>query len=102
MTTIFIGGSRAVARLNTAIQEKLDDLITRNCHILVGDASGADKAVKQHLAMRGYKHVTVYCMEECRNNTGGWPARKIEAGTEKRGFSYYAMKDIAMSREAKY
>lgn len=102
MTIVFIGGSRAVSKLNAVIREKLDDFITRNCHIFVGDANGADKAVQQHFAIRGYKNVTVFCMEDCRNNAGGWPARKIEANTGKRDFSYYAMKDIVMSREAKY
>lgn len=102
MTTVFIGGSRAVSKLNAVIREKLDDFIMRNCHILVGDANGADKAVQQHFAIRGYKNVTVFCMEACRNNSGGWPARNVEANTDKRDFSYYAMKDIVMSREAKY
>lgn len=102
MTTVFIGGSRAVSKLSAAVREKLDDFIARDCHIFVGDANGADKAVQQHFAMRGYKNVTVFCMETCRNNIGGWPVRKIEASTGKRDFSYYAVKDIAMSREAKY
>jgi adenine-specific DNA-methyltransferase len=102
MTAVFIGGSLAISRLNPAVREKLDGLIAKNCHILVGDANGADKAVQEHFATRGYQNVTVFCMETCRNNAGGWPTRRIEGGTAKRGFSYYAMKDIAMSREAKY
>ncbi len=102
MTTVFIGGSRAVSRLNATIRQKLDDFMTRNCHIFVGDANGADKAMQQHFALRGYKNVTVFCMQECRNNSGGWPERKIEANTERRDFSYYAAKDIVMAQEAKY
>ena len=68
MTTIFIGGSRAVSRLNALVRDRLDDFIRRQCMILIGDANGADKAVQRHLAGRGYQHVTVYCMEHCRNN----------------------------------
>jgi hypothetical protein len=101
MTTVFIGGSRAVSRLNPIIRGRLDDLISRGCMILVGDANGADKAVQQYLAGRGYQNVIVFCMESCRNNVGGWPTRKVEPQTDRRDFAYYATKDIVMSQEAK-
>jgi hypothetical protein len=102
MRTVFIGGSRAVSKLNAVIRKQLDNFISGSCHIFVGDANGADKAVQQHFANRGYTHVTVFCMDDCRNNVGGWPVRNIESKTKTRDFSYYALKDIAMSQEAKY
>jgi hypothetical protein len=40
MTTAFIRWARAVSKLNAVIGDKLDDLIKRNCTILVGDANG--------------------------------------------------------------
>jgi len=101
MTTIFIGGSRAVSRLNALVVEKLDDFVHRQCMILVSDANGADKAVQRHLASRGYEHVTVYCMEHCRNNLGNWPARQVAPPSARVGFAYYAAKDLAMARDAK-
>lgn len=101
MTTVFIGGSRAVSRLNAAVRERLDDLIQKGCQILIGDANGADKAVQKYLASRGYPHVTVFCMGTARNNLGNWELRKIQADSSRRGFAYYATKDIAMAREAK-
>jgi hypothetical protein len=85
MTSVFIGGSRAVSWLDGIVQQKLDDLISRQCSIFVGDANGADKAVQQYLASRGYKHVTVYCMEHCRNNLGNWPARNVAAPSVRSG-----------------
>ncbi|MDP2997864.1 MAG: hypothetical protein Q8N47_10275 [Bryobacterales bacterium] len=100
MTSVFIGGSRAVSRLNSAIRERLDDLIQKRCQILIGDANGADRAVQQHLAERGYRDVTVFCMDRCRNNVGDWPVRKINAHTTRRDFSYFVQKDIAMAGEA--
>ena len=72
MTSVFIGGSRAISKLNAPLREKLDDFIQRGCTIFIGDANGADKAVQQHLASREYDHVVVYCMDRCRNNIGGW------------------------------
>ena len=101
MTTVFIGGSRAVSRLNSVIWTKLDDLINRRCTIFVGDANGADKAVQQHFANRGYEHVVVYCMEHCRNNLGNWPAKHVARPSDRTGFAYYAAKDLAMAQDAK-
>lgn len=101
MTVVFIGGSRAVSRLNTAVLERLDDLIQKKCQIFIGDANGADKAVQQHFADRNYRHVTVFCMGICRNNVGDWEVRKIEAHSSRKDFMYYATKDVAMAREAK-
>jgi len=101
MTSVFIGGSRAVSRLNSVIREKLDDFIARNCAIFVGDANGADKAVQQHFADRGYRHVTVYCMDRCRNNIGSWPTKQISRPASSKDFAYYAAKDRAMTQDAK-
>ncbi len=101
MTSVFIGGSRAVARLNGIVRDKLDDLITRRCRILVGDANGADKAVQQHFFERSYEHVIVYCMDHCRNNLGNWPTKHITRPGARKDFAYYAIKDLAMVEDAK-
>lgn len=97
---VFIGGSRAVSKLNAVIRARLDDLIQCGCTILIGDANGADRAVQQYLAKREYANVVVFCMEECRNNIGHWPQRNIEPPGARKDFSYYATKDVAMSKEA--
>jgi hypothetical protein len=97
---IFIGGSRALSKLNPVIRARLDDFIRRGDSILIGDANGADKAVQQYFAERQYLNVQVFCMEECRNNIGSWPIRNIAPPNSRKDFSYYAAKDIAMSQEA--
>jgi hypothetical protein len=101
MTKVFIGGSRAVSRLNNVIRTQLDDLIRKGCSILIGDANGADRAVQQHFADRNYRNVVVFCMDRCRNNIGGWNIRSIASANGKRDFAYYAEKDKAMAREAR-
>lgn len=103
MSTVFIGGSRAVSRLNPVVREKLNDVIEKRCTILIGDANGADKAVQKHLAERRYLNVTVFCMDHCRNNVGNWQTRGVMAPPQRgatRGFSYYAAKDLVMAEEA--
>jgi len=102
MTSVFIGGSRAVSRLNPLIRAKLDDLMKRHCTVFIGDANGADKAVQQHLAATGYRNVVVFCMDQCRNNLGGWATKVIRTSAPRKDFAYYATKDRAMAEEAKY
>lgn len=97
---IFIGGSRAVSKLNPLIHDRLDEFIRRGDFILIGDANGADKAVQQHFAEREYPNVEVFCMEQCRNNIGSWPIRNVAPPHNRKDFSYYAAKDIVMSQEA--
>ena len=98
---VFIGGSRAVAKLNDAVCARIDDLMRRGDAILIGDANGADKAVQEYLAASGYRNVTVYCMRECRNNVGMWPTRNVKPPSARKDFSYYAAKDFVMAQEAK-
>lgn len=99
---VFIGGSRAVSRLNAAIRTRVDDVIIRPGHtVLIGDANGADKAVQQYLAERRYPNVVVFCMEKPRNNVGGWATRSVEPPADRKGFAYYAAKDSVMAKEAK-
>ena len=97
---VFIGGSRAVSKLNAVIRERFDDFMKRGCTVLVGDANGADKAVQTYLASKRYTKVIVFCMEECRNNVGGWQTRNVEPPRGSKGFSYYAAKDFVMAEEA--
>jgi hypothetical protein len=100
MTSVFIGGSRVVVRLDKVILAKLDELIDRQCLIFVGDANGADKAVQQHFARRGYARVLVYCMDRCRNNVGTWPTKNVSRPLSRKDFAYYAAKDHAMAQDA--
>ena len=101
MTAVFIGGSRAVSRLNRRITERLDNIMNRQFTALIGDANGADKAVQRYFASRGYRNVTVHCMDVCRNNVGDWPISQHTAQPNaRRDRLYYAIKDEAMASEA--
>jgi hypothetical protein len=103
MTTIFIGGSRKIGRLNPELRERIDCVMGKRFHILVGDANGADKAVQAYLNEKRYEHVEVFCAgHTCRNNLGSWKMRSIEADNSKKDFDFYAAKDQAMADEADY
>jgi hypothetical protein len=101
MSKVFVGGSRRITRLNPAVALKLDRMLAETVSILVGDAAGADKSVQQYLDAKRYRAVEVFCSgEECRNNVGKWPLRRVAVESRKRDFDFYAAKDQLMSREA--
>lgn len=98
---VFVGGSRHVSRLNERVRERLDRIIQKRLPILIGDASGADKAVQQYLHSKHYPSVQVFCAGNlCRNNIGNWNLRTVPTETRNRTFDFYAAKDREMAREA--
>jgi len=103
MKIVFIGGSRQLGRLNKAMKERTDNIISSGYLVLVGDANGADKAVQTYLAEKCYPHVIVFCAgATCRNNIGQWETRHIQTHREKRDFKHYAIRDKRMGVEADY
>lgn len=101
MKSVFIGGSRKLARLNEQIRGKLAEITERKLHVVVGDANGADRAVQAQLRAWGYENVTVYFVGGSpRNNEGAWPIERIAPPTSARGAEYYGAKDIVMARAA--
>lgn len=98
---VFIGGSRKIRRLSPDVQRRLDRIIEKGLPVVIGDASGADKAAQAYLHRQGYGSVEVFCSDETpRNNLGGWPIRATCPGHSKKDFDYYATKDRQMALEA--
>ena len=103
MTTVFIGGSRSLTRLNDTIRSRVDNILRQHFTIIIGDANGADRAMQSYVAAQGYRHVIVYCMgDRCRNNVGEWPVKQVSAHHQKKDFAYYATKDEEMAQAASY
>ncbi len=101
MSKVFVGGSRRIIRLHPEVALRLDRMLAEQLSILVGDANGADKFVQHFLKSKGYRDVEVFCSgDECRNNLGDWPLRRVAVDSRKRDFDFYAAKDQLMSREA--
>ena len=61
MTTVFIGGSRSITRLNDTIRYTADNIMRQRFAIVIGDANGADKAVQRYLAEKAYRNVKEEC-----------------------------------------
>lgn len=101
-TRVFIAGSRAITTIPVVVRKRLENIVERGFTVLVGDASGADKAVQTFLHDRGYRDVIVFCTGETpRNNVGRWTLRRIaSAGSRKGTREYFTQKDRAMTDEA--
>ncbi|MGH9853618.1 MAG: addiction module antidote protein, partial [Blastocatellia bacterium] len=96
-----IGGSRNISRLDADVTRRIDRMVERELSILVGDASGADKAVQTYLSERQYPNVVVFCTGgECRNNVAEWPVTSVPQPHHTRDFQFFTAKDSAMAREA--
>jgi hypothetical protein len=101
MTTVFVGGSRHVSRLNAAVTKRIDNMIAQDLDIIVGDANGADRVVQSYLYSKRYSRVVVFCAEgACRNNVGDWKVREVPAETRERTAEFYSAKDRVMALEA--
>jgi len=103
VTSVFIGGSRRLGRMNGELAHRLDNIIQKQLRVLVGDANGFDRAAQAYLADHKYDAVTVYCTAgECRNNVGDWPQHAVEYQGRDRGLEFYTAKDDAMLRDADF
>jgi len=103
-TTVFLSGSRSIARLSPPARERLDNIMQRAMPVIIGDANGADKALQLYLAEAAYETVTIFAAGDsrCRNNLGAWEIRFINTGAGLKGRDFYAQKDKAMAKEADY
>lgn len=103
MSSIFIGGSRKIAKLNDLIRVRLEDVMKKDLEVLIGDANGSDKAIQKFFQSKSYKNVTVYCSgEECRNNVGDWEEVHVEVERKKKDRFFYGVKDIRMAEDSQY
>jgi hypothetical protein len=99
---IFIAGPRAVSKLTPDINNRLHGIFTKGYNILVGDASGVDKAVQHYFSQLGYRNVVIYASNgKARNNLGNWRIEGVSAPDNIKGFDFYAMKDKAMDTSIK-
>lgn len=98
---VFIAGPRALKSIDDKVIMKLNNLISKNFEIIVGDAAGIDSAVQSYFAKQGYKNVMVYATEgKYRNNIGSWEIKNVQVAKGTKGFQYYAAKDLEMAEDA--
>lgn len=100
---IFVAGPRAIVNLDKSVEERLHSIYEKNFTVLVGDASGVDKAVQKYFSTLNYSNVIVFASEgKARNNVGNWQIEKVDVPQKVKGFDFYATKDKAMAERADY
>jgi len=103
MKKVVFGGSRKLGKINKAIREHADNIMTKKYLVLIGDANGADRAMQEYLAQKNYPHVIVFCAgNTCRNNIGGWETRFVPSDRKNKDFQHYVIRDKQMVKEANY
>lgn len=103
MSSVFIGGSRKISRLNNEVKVRIDSICEQNLTVCVGDANGVDKAVQSYLAQRRYRDVIVYCSNhKFRNNIGNWEIHPVLTDAKPGTRHFYEAKDSAMAQDASY
>lgn len=97
---VFIAGAREIRGLKSTVIDKLNNIIKKEYDIFVGDANGVDKNVQEFLNKKNYKKVTVYSMENSRNNIGNWKNIKVISNLTAKTRAYFTEKDKKMAEEA--
>ena len=103
MTSVFIGGSRRISRMNAELAHRFNNIIQKELLVLIGDANGFDRLAQAYFAKNHYPSVLIYCTAGiCRNNVGNWPLHVVDYQGRDRGLEFYTAKDDAMLQDANF
>ncbi len=74
----------------------LDQIMTNDWEVIIGDAAGIDTMVQTYLYQHNYKKVIVYATDKVRNNVGNWACNIVDGRSAKDEREYHALKDKEM------
>lgn len=103
---VFISGSRSIRKLTEQMQDLLQSIIDNGDEVLIGDCEGIDDTCQRFFKDHGYGKVTVYVagvLCPARYNVGFEEKHlAIDPYIMPCSREFYAVKDIAMTRDADY
>lgn len=100
---VFISGSIGIKKLPTSAIKKIDNIISKDITVLVGDAKGVDLSIQKYLMKKNYKDVFVYYAgNTIRNNVGQWKTKNILPLHNETGRELYTLKDELMAKDTDY
>ncbi|UYK80801.1 XRE family transcriptional regulator [Xanthomonas sacchari] len=103
MTTVFIAGSISISCLHQKVQERINNIISSDLNVVVGDADGADTSIQQCLRDYHATKVTVYCTgDKPRNNVADWPVHRVRSKARAGSRAFFTAKDLEMARSSDY
>ena len=80
MAKIMLFGSSTIFGVPSEASQWLEAYIAQGHEFIVGDCKGADAAFHKALSSLGATNVTVYCMDEPRNNLYGFNVKSFITG----------------------
>lgn len=103
MHKVFISGSMQIKNLDNNVISRINNIITSNYEVLVGDADGVDSSIQNYLHSRGTKSVVVYCSgNQPRNNVGHWIVEEIHPSSKPGTREFFTAKDIKMAEDCDF
>lgn len=103
MKTVFIAGSISISRLHEKVQERINNIVSADLNVVVGDADGADTSIQECLRAYHAKKVTVYCTgEEPRNNVANWPVHHVPSKAKTGTRAFFTAKDVEMAKNSDF
>lgn len=104
-TKVFISGSISIKKLPKEVQKSIDNIISNNFEILVGDANGVDALVQKYCLKKKYFNVTIYSILDIPRNkfSNKFKFKKIQVdGNIKKEVQRQQEKDKAMTNDSDY
>lgn len=95
-------GGTALSELPESVKNYINGCVAQKNQILIGDCMGIDTLVQHYLNDIGYDNVHVYCSgSTCRNKINkNWTVVNVIVPPGTYGRDFFAVKDIAMARDA--
>lgn len=101
MTTVFVAGSINIKELDPLIIERLEKIVSKRLHVVVGDANGVDSSVQRVLLQLQCDNTTVFSSsQKPRNNLGAWPVNVVQTKFARGTREFYTAKDLQMAEKA--
>lgn len=102
-TKVFIAGSMNIKHLDPKVKERIDNIVSQDFEVIVGDADGADTSIQWHLFNLGRAKTTVFCSGQSpRNNVGEWPVETVETKHAAGSRAFFTAKDLRMAEIADF
>lgn len=102
-TKVFIAGSMNIKHLDPKVKERIDNIVSQDFEVIVGDADGADTSIQWHLFNQGKAKTTVFCSgQKPRNNVGNWPVQSVETRHAEGSRAFFTAKDLRMAEIADF
>lgn len=103
MTRVFVSGSMRIKNLDENVLERINNIISSQYEVILGDADGVDSSIQSYLKSQEVEFVTVYCSgRNPRNNIGYWNIKSIETKAKPGTREFFTAKDIVMADDSDY